>query len=83
MEIPSFCVKESNDGYSLGLAKWEKRAIEEPVAEGGIRGSREGFNESLEVGTSLLRRIIKSPALKMQAMNIGNYSRTNVVTCLY
>ena len=47
VEIPSFCVKGSNDGYSLGLAKWEKRAIEEPVAEGGIRGSREGFTESL------------------------------------
>ena len=66
-------------GYSLGLAKWEKRAIEEPVAEGGIRGPREGFNESLGVATSLLRRIIKSPALKMQAMTIGDYSRTNVV----
>ncbi|MCQ6277509.1 spore germination protein [Bacillus sp. V3B] len=67
------------NGYSLGLAKWEKRSIEEPVAEGGIRGSREGFNESLGVGTSLLRRIIKSPALKMQGMTIGSYSRTNVV----
>lgn len=66
-------------GYSLGLAKREKRAIEEPVAEGGVRGSREGFTESLEVGISLLRRIIKSPALKMQAMKIGNYTKTNVV----
>ena len=46
----------------------EKRSIEEPVAEGGIRGPREGFNESLGVATSLLRRIIKSPGLKMQSM---------------
>ena len=55
-------------GYSLGLAKWEQRSIEEPVAEGGIRGSREGFTESLGIGTSQLCRIIKSPALKMNAL---------------
>ena len=72
-------MKGSSDGFSLGLAKWEKRAIEEPVAEGGIRGSREGFIESLQVNTSLLRRIIKSPALKIQSMKIGSYTRTNVV----
>ena len=76
---PILLYEGERDGFSFGLAKWEKRAIEEPVAEGGIRGPREGFNESLEVNTSLLRRIIKSPALKMQSMKIGNYSRTNVV----
>ncbi|MFJ7755617.1 spore germination protein [Peribacillus muralis] len=66
------------DGFSLGLSKWEKRAIEEPVAEGGIRGSREGFNESLVVNTSQLRRIIKSPALKIQSMKLGEYTKTTV-----
>ena len=71
------------DGFSLGLAKWEKRSIEEPVAEGGIRGSREGFNESLECKYVPFTRIIKSPALKMQSMKIGNYTQTNVVDCLY
>ena len=76
---PILLCEGEQSGYSLGLAKWEQRAIEEPVAEGGIRGSREGFTESLQIGTSLLRRIIKSPALKMQAMKIGSYSRTNVV----
>ena len=76
---PILLIEGEMDGYSLGLAKWEKRSIEEPVAEGGIRGPREGFNESLGVATSLLRRIIKSPALKMQSMKIGRYTSTNVV----
>lgn len=67
------------DVFSLGLCKWEMRGIEEPVAEGGIRGSREGFNESIGVNTSLLRRIIKSPALKLQPMRIGEYTETSVV----
>ncbi|MFE4243322.1 spore germination protein [Peribacillus butanolivorans] len=75
---PLLLYEGESDGFSLGLSKWEKRAIEEPVAEGGIRGSREGFNESLEVNTSQLRRIIKSPALKMQSMKIGKYTQTTV-----
>ena len=75
---PIVLYEGEQSGYSLGLAKWEQRAIEEPVAEGGIRGSREGFTESLQIGTSLLRRIIKSPALEIQTMKIGSYSRTNV-----
>ncbi|VEF49758.1 spore germination protein KA [Bacillus freudenreichii] len=65
--------------YSFGLAKWEKRAVEEPEAEPVIRGPREGFTESLQVSTSQLRRIIKSPALKIQSIKIGEYTKTNVM----
>lgn len=71
------------DGYdealSLGLAKFEKRSIEEPQAETSIRGSREGFTESLGVNTSLLRRIIKDPGLKMKTLHVGKYTKTKVV----
>lgn len=76
---PILLCEGESDGFSLGLAKWEKRSIEEPVAEGGIRGPREGFTESLGINTSLIRRIIKSPALKMQSINIGKYTKTTVV----
>ncbi|WP_078411032.1 spore germination protein [Priestia abyssalis] len=75
---PILLYEGESDGFSLGMAKWEKRALEEPTAEVGIRGPREGFNESLEVSTSQLRRIIKSPALKIQSMKIGSYTRTAV-----
>lgn len=70
-----------NDAHALalGLCKWEKRSIEEPVAEVGIRGAREGFTETLQVTTSQIRRIIKSPQLKMEAMKIGEYTQTNVI----
>ena len=50
------------EGFSLGLVKFEKRSIEEPQAETAIRGPREGFTESIGVNTTLLRRIIKDPA---------------------
>ncbi|PEJ48479.1 hypothetical protein CN692_23775 [Bacillus sp. AFS002410] len=66
-------------GFSLGLAKWEKRSIEEPTAEVGIKGPREGFNESIEISKSQLRRIIKSPSLKMLSLKIGRYTNTTIV----
>ena len=75
---PILFYEGESDGFSLGLIKLEKRSIEEPMAEGGLRGSREGFVESLQVNMSLLRRIIKSPALKLQSMKIGKYTKTTV-----
>ncbi|PFP25942.1 hypothetical protein COJ96_19525 [Bacillus sp. AFS073361] len=67
------------EAFSLGLVKFEKRTIEEPQAETSIRGPREGFTESLGVNTSLLRRILKDPALKMKTVYIGKYTKTKVV----
>ncbi|QYR21003.1 spore germination protein [Paenibacillus sp. sptzw28] len=76
---PILLYEGDNRGLSLGLNKWEKRGIDEPIAEGTIRGPREGFTETLAVNTSQLRRIIKSPALKMKSMLIGSYTQTQVV----
>jgi spore germination protein KA len=67
-----------NQGLAIGVSKWEKRAIEEPIAESVLRGPREGFIESLRTNTSMLRRKLKSPNLKIKSMNIGKYSRTPV-----
>ncbi|MWV45691.1 spore germination protein [Paenibacillus sp. HJL G12] len=68
-----------SSGYALGLNRWDKRAIEEPEAEAGIRGPREGFTETISVSTAQLRRIIKSPALKIEPVKIGSYTQTQVL----
>ncbi|TCK05542.1 UNVERIFIED_ORG: GerA spore germination protein [Anoxybacillus amylolyticus] len=65
---PLLFVDGQSEGVALGLSKWEKRAIEEPVAESGIRGPREGFIESLETNLSLLRRRIRSPQFKAKSI---------------
>ncbi|MGN8768195.1 spore germination protein [Paenibacillus barengoltzii] len=71
-------VEHEHQGLSIGLSKWEKRAIAEPSAESVLRGPREGFIESLRTNTALLRRKIRSPHLKIKAMNIGTYSDTSI-----
>lgn len=76
---PVILIDQQAVGFSAGLAKWEKRSIEEPQAESVVRGPRDGFTETLAVNTSLLRRKIKSPALKMNSIKIGRYTQTQVM----
>lgn len=71
------------DGFNKVLAlstrSWEHRAVEEPVAESVVRGPRESFIESLRTNTTLLRRRLKTPSLKMEIICLGRYTMTNVV----
>jgi hypothetical protein len=76
---PVILIDSQVKGIAAGLAKFEKRAIEEPMAESVVRGPRDGFTETMNVNTSLLRRKIKSSKLKMRSLTIGRYSNTNVM----
>lgn len=70
------------DGLSTGLVistkGWEKRNVTEPQTESVVRGPREGFTEDFRTNTSLIRRRIKSPKLKMENMIIGRKTYTNI-----
>lgn len=61
------------------LKGFEKRGVEEPAAEVAIRAPRDGFTETLRINTSLVRRRIASPQLKMEPLIIGQVSKTDVV----
>lgn len=76
---PVILVDQQKVGFSLGLAQWEKRAIEEPTAENVIRGPREGFIESIGVNMALLRRKIRSPKFKTKQMEVGRLTKTNLI----
>lgn len=75
---PILLLEGDEKGFALGLAKWERRAVEEPTGELVVRGPREGFTETLEVNTSLLRRKIKSPQLKIKTLKLGRYTQTTI-----
>jgi len=62
-----------------GVRSWPSRAVEEPSTEVTIRGPREGFVETIRLNTALLRRKIKSPALKMVTMSVGRITQTDLV----
>ncbi len=63
----------------VSLKGFAKRSVEEPVNEVSISGPRESFTETLDINTSLLRRKIKSPRLKMESRSVGELSKTEIV----
>ena len=57
------------------------RGIEEPNDDRVLRGSRDGFVETLVHNTALIRRRIRDPNLTMEIMRIGEKSKTDIVLC--
>lgn len=54
------------------------RGIDEPSLERVVRGSRDGFVETLLTNVSLVRRRLRDPRLKFEVMNVGERSQTDV-----
>lgn len=57
------------------------RSPEEPDLERVVRGSRDGFVETLVFNTALIRRRIRDPKLRMECVQVGYRSKTDVVVC--
>lgn len=62
----------------LSLRLRADRTIEEPGTEAVIRGPKDGFNENIRTSTSLLRRRLRTPDLKIEGFTLGTYSKTPV-----
>lgn len=63
----------------INLQQWDKRNIEEPSTEAVVRGPRDGFTENLQTNKTLIRRRLKTPRLKMELIQIGKLSKTNII----
>lgn len=57
------------------------RGVEEPEDDKVLRGSHDGFVETLIFNTALLRRRIRDPHLTMEITSVGTRSKTDVVLC--
>lgn len=57
------------------------RETQEPENDRTIRGSRDGFVETLISNTALIRRRIRDTSLVMSYVTVGNSSKTDVVIC--
>jgi len=71
------------DGFSeaiiIDARTYPARSTEEPEKEKVLRGSRDGFVETVVFNTALLRRRIRDPKFTAEIVNIGNRSKTDVV----
>ena len=54
------------------------RSVEQPETEKTVKGAKEAFTETYRQNTSLLRRRVRSPELKLRETTVGRRSRTKV-----
>lgn len=65
----------------LDTRSYPARDTSEPQTDRVIRGSRDGFVETLVSNTALIRRRIRDTALTMEYVCIGKASKTDAVLC--
>ncbi|MHB1652504.1 MAG: spore germination protein [Desulfitobacteriaceae bacterium] len=70
---------DTEEALVVGVRNWPNRGVGEPETETVVRGPREGFTETLRTNTTLLRRKIKHPSLRLISLKIGDLTRTDVV----
>ena len=70
---------ESKEALVFGARGWANRGVAEPITESIVKGPREGFSETLRINTSLLRRKIKHPSLRMISLKLGGMTNTDVI----
>ena len=73
------------DGYDrcvlLDSRTYPARGVSEPDKDKTLRGSKDGFVETVVFNTALIRRRIRSTNLRMEMMNAGKSSQTDIVLC--
>lgn len=65
----------------IDVRQYPARQPEEPDIERVIRGSRDGFSETLLVNTALLRRRIRDPKLRTEMIQVGKRSKSDICLC--
>ena len=72
-------------GYEVCIAidcrTYPARNVGEPEKDKSLRGSRDGFVETIVFNTALMRRRIRDPHLVMEMTEVGQSSRTDIAIC--
>ena len=73
------------DGYEecilIDSRTYPARGVEEPEKDKVLRGSKDGFVETVVFNTALIRRRIRSTDLRMEILTAGKTSKTDIVLC--
>ncbi len=73
------------DGYTQAILidsrTYPARNVTEPDKDKVLRGSKDGFVETIVFNTALIRRRIRSADLRMEMMSAGKTSRTDIAIC--
>jgi len=76
-----FVVDGSDEAFVIDARTYPARDPEEPDTERVVRGSRDGFTETIVFNTALLRRRIRDPMLRVNLLRVGKRSKADVCIC--
>jgi len=65
----------------IDAREYPARGPDEPDLERVVRGSRDGFVETIVFNTALIRRRIRDPKLRMEMLQAGQRSKTDICIC--
>ncbi len=73
------------DGFDkcilIDCRTYPARGVDEPWKDKVLRGSRDGFVETLVFNAALMRRRIRDPKFSVEVMRVGDRSRSDVAIC--
>lgn len=67
--------------FDIDVKGFKQRSIDKPDNEIVIRGSQEGFTETIRTNTSLIRRFVNNENLIIENIKVGTLSKTNCAVC--
>lgn len=76
--MSAFFVEGDRSVLIMDTRSYPVRSPEEPSLERVVRGSRDGFTETLLTNVTLVRRRIRDPGLKFEIMQVGRRTQTDV-----
>ena len=77
--VPILIVDGFDRALSIDCRTYPGRSVQEPTKDKVMRGSKDGFVETLVFNTALVRRRIRNPKLIMEMCMVGRSSKTDVV----
>lgn len=73
-----FFIDGTKEAINVSTRGWDTRSVDEPVAEQVVKGPRDGFTENIRSNTALVRRRIRDPLFRIEAMKIGTKTKTDI-----
>lgn len=71
-------VEGKEAGIAIASMGWKERAVSDSTTQPVVKGPQEAFTEALRTNTSLIRRRIKDPRMRIVGRKLGTVTQTDV-----
>lgn len=79
--VPMLLIDGYDRIFTIDCRTYPARGVDEPEKDKVLRGSRDGFVETLVFNTALIRRRIRDPKMRIEVMHAGESSHTDIAIC--